>query len=105
MFIKWDFKAVKFVATTLRWNDRESPGDAGKYERFAPDYMMSESWKRLINGTPEQHDLTLIKHEVLESELIKEGYTQEEAHIITSKQYNYAKEAAEFYDKIKKYKD
>lgn len=57
------------------------------------------------NGTPEQHDLTLIKHEVLERELIKEGYTQEEAHIITSKQYNYAKEAEEFYDKIKKYKD
>lgn len=73
-------------------------------EYFKPDYMMSESWRRLMQGTPEEHDLTLIKHEIMEKDLMKKGFTQEEAHNITSKVYNYDKEANEFYGKIKKYK-
>lgn len=73
-------------------------------KRFDPDYMMAESWRRLIAGEPEPHDLTLINHEIMEKELIQKGYSQEEAHIITSKKYNYGKEAYEFYDKIKKYR-
>ena len=64
--------------------------------------MMAESWRRLIEGQPKPHDLTLINHEIMEKELMQKGYSQEEAHIITSKKYNYGKEAAEFYDKIKK---
>ena len=74
-------------------------------ELFKPDFMMGESWKRLIDGKPEPHDITLIKHEIMERDLIKQGYTQDEAHIITSKKYNYDKEATEFYDKIEKYSD
>lgn len=74
-------------------------------ERFAPDYMMGESWQRLINGTPEKHDIILIRHEIMEKQLMSEGYSQEEAHILTSKKYNYGKEAKKFYDKIKKYRD
>ena len=35
---------------------------------------------------------------------IHKGMTQEEAHIETSKKYNYSKEAGEFYAKIEKYK-
>lgn len=35
---------------------------------------------------------------------MKKGYSQAEAHSITSGKYNYGKEANEFYDKIKKYK-
>lgn len=76
-----------------------------KPERFAPDFMMSESWQRLINGTPKPHDLTLIKHEIMEQRLIKQGVDQATAHIKTSEKYNYSKEANEFYDTIKKYKD
>lgn len=72
---------------------------------FAPDYMMAESWQRLILGKTEPHDLTLLKHELKEIELIKCGLSQSEAHLLTSKEYNYSKEAAEFYDKIKKYND
>lgn len=74
-------------------------------ELFKPDYMMGESWKRLIEGKPEPHDITLINHEIMERDLIKKGYTQDEAHIMTSKIYNYDKEATEFYDKIEKYSD
>lgn len=73
-------------------------------EYFRPDYMMAESWRRLIDGKPEPHDLTLIKHEIMEKQLMSKGMTQEEAHLFTSQKYNYGKEANEFYGKIKKYK-
>lgn len=77
----------------------------GEPERFKPDFMMAQSWQRLIAGRPEKHDITLIRHEVMEKELIKQGMTQEEAHILTSKKYNYGKEALEYYAKIKKFKN
>ena len=41
---------------------------------------------------------------MMEHELMEQGISQEEAHIITSKKYNYGKEAAKFYDKIKKHR-
>lgn len=75
-----------------------------KKEYFAPDYMMAESWQRLISGKPEKHDITLLKHEIMEKKLMQSGMSQEMAHIETSKVYNYSKEAGEFYAKIKKYK-
>lgn len=74
-------------------------------EYFAPDYMMAESWQRLIDGKPESHDMTLLNHEIMERELMQEGTPQDEAHIIASQKYNYAKEAGEYYAKIKKYKN
>lgn len=86
------------------FNEKHDLGGVEK-EHFKPDYMMSESWKRLIDGKPELHDITLINHELMERDLMQKGFTQAEAHILASKSYNYAKEAAEFYDKIKKYKD
>ena len=73
-------------------------------EYFAPDYMMAESWQRLMSGKPEKHDITLLKHEIMEKKLMQSGMSQEKAHIETSKVYNYSKEAGEFYAKIKKYK-
>lgn len=73
-------------------------------EYFEPDYMMAETWQRLIEGKPEAHDITMLKHEVLEKELMQNGMSQEEAHIEASKKYNYSKEAGEYYAKIEKYK-
>ena len=73
-------------------------------EYFEPDYMMAESWQRLVEGKPEAHDITMLKHEFLEKELIKNGMTQEQAHIEASMKYNYSKEAGEYYAKIEKYK-
>ena len=72
---------------------------------FAPDFAMGESWRRLILGKPEPHDITLIKHEIMESELMEQGYSQNEAHILASKKYNYGEETKKFYGKIEKYSD
>lgn len=73
----------------------------GVVDYFYPDYMMAQSWQRLIDGKNIQpHDITLLNHERMERQLMKQGHTQNEAHTITSKTYNYSKEAAEYYDKI-----
>ena len=77
----------------------------GANERFSPDYMMAESWQRLIAGKQKPHDETLIKHEILERKLMRDGLSQAEAHIKASEQFNYSKEAREYYAKIKKYSD
>ncbi len=75
----------------------------GEYRRFYSNYMMAQSWQRLISGKSIQpHDLTLLKHEKMERELVLQGYTQNEAHTITSQKYNYAKEATMYHDSIKK---
>ncbi len=73
-------------------------------ELFEPDYMMAESWQRLVEGKPEPHDITMIRHELLEQELMQTGLTQYEAHNIASQTYNYSKEAEEYHANIKKYK-
>lgn len=76
----------------------------GIVEYFEPDYMMAESWQRLMEGRPEKHDITLLKHELMEKQLMQSGLSQEEAHKRTSEIYNYSREAGEYYAKIKKYK-
>lgn len=76
----------------------------GNFKRFDPDFYIAQSWDRLTKGTIEEHDLTLLKHEIMEKELIDKGFNQIEAHKITSKKYNYQKEAEEYYDKIEKSK-
>lgn len=73
-------------------------------EYFTPDYMMAQSWQRLIDGKYEKHDITLLKHEMMERKLMSEGISQEKAHIMTSQKYDYSKEAAEYYAKIEKYR-
>ena len=78
--------------------------DNGQLVRFAPDYMMAESWQRLIDGKQKPHDITLLQHELLEESLVKSGYTQSEAHLLASEKFNYSKEAKQFYDSIAKYK-
>lgn len=74
-------------------------------EQFAPDFAMSQSWQRLIEGTPEQHDLTLLQHESMERQLMETGMSQYDAHIETSKTYDYSKEVKEFYAALEKRKN
>lgn len=62
--------------------------------------MMAESWRRLQEGKPEPHDITLLKHEMMEKSLMTKGLSQADAHIASSKVYNYSKEAGAFYDKM-----
>jgi hypothetical protein len=94
-----DIKKIK----NFLFYEKHDLGDGEKI-RFYPDYKIAESWQRLINGTPEPHDLTLLKHEMLERELMESGLTQEEAHIKASKKYNYTKESTEYHVAIEKNK-
>ncbi len=61
------------------------------FEHFAPDYEMAQSWQRLIQGGKaiKEQDIVLLQHEKMEMELMQKGYTQDEAHILASKQYDY----------------
>ncbi len=85
--------------------DKQDLGD-GIIKRFDPCFEIAESWERLMIGKDiKPHDLTLLKHEEKERELIKQGYTQDEAHRLTSKIYNYSDEAyLYYYGSIKKHK-
>lgn len=99
-FAEEDIRAIKYYI----FMEKHDLGGA-ELEYFAPDYMMAESWQRLIDGKPESHDITLLNHEIMERDLMKKGIPQDEAHIKASGKYNYAKEAGEYYAKIKKYKN
>lgn len=49
-------------------------------EYFYPSYEMAESWQRLIDGKNIQnHDMTLLKHEITERQCMKQGYSQSES--------------------------
>lgn len=76
----------------------------GKIRRFDESFGIAESWRRLAFD-PEHiqyHDLTLLKHELYERKLMLSGKTQEEAHTIASKKYDYTKEMTLFYEQLKK---
>jgi hypothetical protein len=84
------------------FNEKHDLGD--RFDYFDPDYKMAQSWQRLIDGKNiQEHDLTLLKHEQMERELMRQGYTQSEAHLITSQKYNYDKEAKAYYDRNEKH--
>lgn len=75
-------------------------------EHFYPSYEMSQSWQRLIDGKSiQKHDITLIKHELMEKDLMAQGYSQNEAHRLTDQKYDYATESREYYAKTDKHKD
>lgn len=61
------------------------------HKRFDPSYDMAQSWQRLINGDFKEQDIILLKHEYAELRYMEKGYSQNEAHILASKKYNYAK--------------
>lgn len=51
------------------------------YGTLYPDYDMAVAWKRLYEGAPEERDILLLNHELLESTLEKEyNLTIAEAH-------------------------
>ena len=47
------------------------------------------------------HDLILIKHELSEIDLVNKGFSQEDAHTISNKLYNYAEACDAFYISLK----
>ena len=68
----------------------------GKVELFEADYDMAVAWKRLVEGIPEERDILLLKHELLESKLEKEhNLTASEAHAMANKTYAWDKKLFE----------
>ncbi len=65
---------------------------------FDACFEIAESWQRLagMSSAILPHDIILIKHELMEMELVGKGYSQEDAHIMTNKLYNYT-EASDIY--------
>ena len=58
---------------------------------FYPDYDIAQSWQRLldVNRELKEQDILLLQHEHAELEYMKKGLSQEEAHLIASKEYNF----------------
>lgn len=73
------------------------------WNRFEPTFTIALSWQRLIEGNYLPHDITLLKHELYEMQLIEKGKTQDEAHILAQKKYNYDKEVKDYHAKSGKY--
>ena len=73
---------------------------------FDPDADIADSWRRLSGGARGvlPHDVTMIRHELLEMRLVDGGMSQEEAHIEAQKKYNYRKECAEYHGQAHKRK-
>lgn len=79
--------------------------DLKEWRRFDPDFAIAQSWQRLIDGKNiQQHDLTLIEHELFEMELVNNNsaLSQDKAHKIASQKYNYSKEVDEYYGNLEK---
>lgn len=73
------------------------------YRRFDPCFSMAVSWQRLLLGRGLSHDITLLKHEYKELNLVKQGLTCSQAHEIAQKKYDYNKEVKEYHAKSNKY--
>ena len=71
---------------------------SGDIKKFEPDYDMAQSFQRILEGKDiKPHDYTLLKHEILEFEIMsKYNMAYEDAHAIAEKQYNYSQELEEF---------
>lgn len=74
----------------------------GTVRRFDPDYDMSESFRRILEGKNiKPHDITMLKHENLELNLMKKyNMVYEDAHNMANLKYNYEKELDEFLERL-----
>ena len=97
---------IKKVKAYLFEEDSLLDSDTGKRRKFDPDCAIAQSWQRLIIGKDiKPHDRTLIEHELLEMEIKRKNpeMSHEEAHALASEQYDYGKEALEYYGNLEKY--
>lgn len=71
----------------------------GTIHLFDPDYEMAQSWQRLRNNNNIQpHDITLLKHELAEYNIMGESIDieYELVHNEVTKKYNYQKELMQY---------
>ena len=98
---------IKKIKAYLFENESLYDSETKSYRRFDPDCAIAQSWQRLMAGKDiKQHDQTLIEHELLEMKIKQEHPEMEhwKAHELAAKEYNYQKEAMEYYGNLKKYK-
>lgn len=74
----------------------------GRIERFHPDYYMSESFRRILEGKNiKPHDIVMLHHENLELNLMKKyNMIYEDAHELTEKKFSYVKALSEFLEEV-----
>ena len=72
------------------------------YLQMVQDYDMSESFRRILEGKNiKPHDITMLRHENLELNLMKKyNMVHEDAHSLAEQKYNYKKELDEFLERI-----
>ena len=59
-------------------------------KRFDSSFYIAQSWQRLIDGNEiKKQDIILLNHELTELSLVKNGVSQDDAHITASKKFNY----------------
>ena len=65
---------------------------ADGHHRFYPNFEMTQSFQRLLEGKNiQEHDLLMLKHEHLEFAIMKKiGYNYDRAHNLTNTKYNYS---------------
>ena len=95
---------IRYVKNYL-FLDKHNLADG--FRRFDPSFKIAESWRRLAYDPEniQSHDLTLIKHELSELELVLKGVTQEQAHEIVSRHYDYPRESETFYRNLRGVKE
>lgn len=78
----------------------------GELKQFDPDDDIATSWDMLFLGQNiRPHDLTLLKHEIMEQELVDGGMDRNAAHVLASYKYNFKKESSDYVDDKKVKKD
>lgn len=77
----------------------------GEIKRFDSSFEIAQSWQRLayMPKDIQLHDITLIKHELKEMELMNKGFSQQEAHDKTEVEfgYNYTLESNLYYEHLR----
>ena len=100
--LSMDINRIRLIKNYLFY--MKNVNENGEMKRFDPDFYIAQSWNRLAYEPEniQEHDKILIQHESMEIKLVMEGYSQEEAHDITSERYNYAEAASQFYAEVRK---
>lgn len=75
----------------------------GEWRRFDPDCAIAQSWQRLLDGKNiQQHDLTLLAHELYEIKLREDNpdVSYREAHMKAQGLFDYRKESEIYYGNL-----
>ncbi|WP_337102344.1 phage minor capsid protein [Paenibacillus sp. YIM B09110] len=86
--VNWDRKDIQQVKEHV-FRKRHTRED-GRFERFHPDYEITQAWQRLTKGIHYDVDLLLLNHELYESNyMIKHNAHYEEGHKEANKLYDW----------------